>query len=57
LDLTQAQRAEIINRLLNEGLYETYRELGEKATASRAEELIQTTIMAKSSGEHRQDQA
>lgn len=40
MELSQAVRAEIINRLLNEGLYDTYREAGEKATIARAEEVV-----------------
>jgi siroheme synthase-like protein len=39
LNLPQERRAELMNRLLNEGLYETYQQQGEKATIDHAEKI------------------
>ncbi|MGI8906685.1 MAG: precorrin-2 dehydrogenase/sirohydrochlorin ferrochelatase family protein [Candidatus Sumerlaeaceae bacterium] len=44
LELPQQVRAEIVSRLLNEGLYETYRDSGEKATIAHAETVVREYV-------------
>lgn len=40
LDLPQPQRAEILTKLLNEGLYQTYKTSGMKGVTARADEVV-----------------